>query len=131
MNVCNLTVTPMNKPSHFDVLAGNYDSAFTGSQTGRAQRLISRKWLQPFLENKTGLQILEINCGTGDDAYWMAQQGHHVIATDQSPEMIKQAQQKTTTPNNPVFYTCAFDSLIKIFPQQQFDLVFSNFAGLN
>jgi ubiquinone/menaquinone biosynthesis C-methylase UbiE len=122
---------PMSNPSNFDVLAGNYDTAFTESRTGSAQRSISRKWLQPLLQNKTGLQILEINCGTGDDAYWLASQGHQVTATDQSAAMIQQAQQKAKETNNPVFHTCAFDSLIKTFPKQHFDLVFSNFAGLN
>jgi ubiquinone/menaquinone biosynthesis C-methylase UbiE len=124
----------MSKPSNFDVLAGNYDSAFTESRIGKAQRLMSRKWLLQCLTGKTGLQILEINCGTGEDACWLARQGHQVFATDRSAAMIKQAQQKAVyAPHNNhlSFQTCAFDQLIHRFQKEQFDLVFSNFAGLN
>jgi ubiquinone/menaquinone biosynthesis C-methylase UbiE len=118
----------MSKRSKFDVLAGNYDTAFTESRIGRAQRMISRKWLQPLLVDN--LEILEINCGTGEDAYWLAEQGHMVTATDQSAKMIEMAKAKGVQAN-PSFHTCAFDALIKTFPRQHFDLVFSNFAGLN
>jgi ubiquinone/menaquinone biosynthesis C-methylase UbiE len=116
----------MSNRSHFDILAPGYDAAFTESHTGKAQRLISRKWLLP-LVNKP-LKILEINCGTGDDACWLANQGHQVIATDQSEAMIAEAKQKTSSA---VFHTVAFDALLPTFANQQFDLIFSNFAGLN
>lgn len=118
----------MSKRSQFDVLAGHYDVVFTKSRTGRAQRMMSRKWLQPLLTGT--MHILEINCGTGEDAYWLAKQGHMVTATDQSNRMIAMAKAKGVH-TNPSFYTCAFDTLIKTFPKQQFDLVFSNFAGMN
>jgi Methylase involved in ubiquinone/menaquinone biosynthesis len=117
-----------SKNSPFDVLAGHYDTVFTESRTGRAQRMMSRKWLQPLLTGT--LQILEINCGTGEDAYWLASQGHVVTATDQSAPMIETAKSKASGAH-PSFYTCSFDTLIKTFPKQGFNLVFSNFAGLN
>lgn len=124
----------MNKATAFNVLAGNYDAAFTESLIGQAQRSISHKWLQPLLAGKPGMQLLEINCGTGADAFWMAQQGHSVIATDGSPAMIGKAQQKTTITNSaaePTFQTCAFDALHATFQNRQFDAIVSNFAGLN
>jgi len=124
----------MSKATTFDVLAGNYDAAFTDSLIGQAQRRISYKWLQPVLSQKTGMQLLEINCGTGTDACWMAQQEHAVTATDASPAMIDKANQKaaiTHVPNQPVFQTCAFDALQATFKGVQFDGIVSNFAGLN
>jgi ubiquinone/menaquinone biosynthesis C-methylase UbiE len=124
----------MNRVAAFDVLAETYDTGFVESRIGFAQRQMSRKWLQPLLSGKAELQILEINCGTGADAIWLAEQGHKVTATDASPAMIYQAQQKaavTSLDHQPSFYTCAFDKLYTTFQDQQFDIIFSNFAGLN
>jgi ubiquinone/menaquinone biosynthesis C-methylase UbiE len=124
----------MNKATTFDVLAGTYDAGFVNSLIGQAQRSISHKWLQSLLAGKTSMQLLEINCGTGTDALWMAQQGHYVTATDASPAMIDQAQQKaaiTPQAHSPAFQTSAFDELHSKFHGRQFDGIVSNFAGLN
>jgi ubiquinone/menaquinone biosynthesis C-methylase UbiE len=124
----------MNKASTFDVLAGAYDTGFVESLTGSAQRRITYKWLRPMLASKPNMQLLEINCGTGVDAFWMAQKGHTVTATDASPAMIERAQRKaivTPAPNKPVFQTCAFDQLHTTFRGRLFDGIVSNFAGLN
>jgi ubiquinone/menaquinone biosynthesis C-methylase UbiE len=121
----------MNNVAAFDVLAPAYDTQFVQSLIGAAQRRISRKWLQPILHSKPNQQILEINCGTGADAYWMAAQGHVVRATDASPVMIKQARQKAAGNTRPVFINCAFTQLQQQFAGQQFDCIVSNFAGLN
>lgn len=118
----------MNNAPAFDVLAAEYDLQFTTSLVGREQRRATRKYLSRLLAGKKNVQVLEINCGTGDDALWLAELGHQVIATDQSPAMIDIAKQK---PGSAHFLVCAFDELEKKFSGQQFDLVLSNFAGLN
>ena len=38
--------------------------------------------------------MLEINCGTGIDADWLAKKGHFVIASDISSKMIEIAKNK-------------------------------------
>lgn len=122
----------MNKAATFDALARAYDTSFTQSCTGQAQRAISRKWLQPLLGNQINMQLLEINCGTGADALWLANMGHQVTATDASPVMIYEAKRKAASQTgNPCFQTCAFDEMQTMFPNRQFDCIFSNFAGLN
>lgn len=124
----------MNEQATFDVLAADYDASFSQSLTGQAQRQVSRQWLQSFLASKSMLRILEINCGTGEDAWWLASLGHSVIATDQSDYMIQEARQKTLPgmpEANPLFISCAFDQLVATLQHERFDLVFSNFAGLN
>jgi ubiquinone/menaquinone biosynthesis C-methylase UbiE len=124
----------LNKATTFNVLAGAYDTGFVESLTGSAQRRVTYKWLRPLLAGKPNMQLLEINCGTGADAFWMAQKGHAVTATDASPAMIEKAQRKavlTPAPNQPVFQICAFDQLLTTFPGRQFDGIVSNFAGLN
>lgn len=124
----------MIEQAPFDVLAAGYDAGFGQSLTGRAQRHVSRVWLQQFLLYRGPLRILEINCGTGDDALWLSSLGHYVVATDQSPLMIQEAAQKSAQVNlplKPTFLTSGFDQLGAILGEQRFDLVFSNFAGLN
>lgn len=145
----------MNETAAFDVLAAGYDVSFSQSLTGQAQRNASRSWLQAFLANRGPLRILEINCGTGDDAWWLASMGHTVTATDQSAAMIEQARMKLIdggaeanritgmsmdahgglTGNSliaaPRFITCSFKALSYTLGGEQYDLVFSNFAGLN
>ena len=122
----------MNEQAAFDVLAADYDTSFSQSLTGQAQRAVSRQRLQSFLAGKGMLRILEINCGTGEDAWWLASLGHTVVATDQSDYMIQEAKQKGSSgTSNPSFITCSFDQLGPTLQHERFDLVFSNFAGLN
>jgi SAM-dependent methyltransferase len=112
-------------PEVFDALADSYDDAFTNSLVGQSQR--SEVWyrLGKVLGNSP-LRILELNCGTGEDAIRFAQLGHAVTATDISPEMIRVAKSK----NAPVDFH-VLDARNIEDEKQPFDLVFSNFGGLN
>src|SRR4051794_8659360 len=84
----------------FDILAETYDADFTQSQIGKLQRKRVWKFLKDVLRTyNRPLQILEINCGTGEDALKLATMGHTVIATDASKVMIEKAQQKLETSN--------------------------------
>lgn len=121
----------MNDQAAFDIIAAEYDAHFTETLVGKEQRAVSRYWLERFLMTKENLQILEINCGTGEDASWLASLGHKVIATDASPSMIRQAKKKFGSEKNIIFYACDFEELAISFPGKKFDLIFSNFAGLN
>ncbi len=118
--------------ANFNSIAASYDSDFSSSKIGIMQR--NRVWhhLKSDL-NQTQIQsVLEINCGTGVDAFLLAKQGYSVIATDISSEMIHYAKQKKDTSiTNPQFLTCGFNDLKNVFTEKKFDLIFSNFAGLN
>jgi ubiquinone/menaquinone biosynthesis C-methylase UbiE len=126
---------PPTNISPFDVAAETYDEDFTQSKIGRMQRQIVWRMLTPLLQSYgRPLNILEINCGTGEDALQLAQLGHHVIATDASLQMIQQAKQKachSESPNKPDFIRCRFDQLATVDLNERFDLVISNFGGLN
>lgn len=116
----------------FDAYAADYDSAFTHSQIGRLQRAQVWKALLPYL--KKPQRILEVNCGTGVDAFWLAEQGHDVLATDISPGMIEVCRQKLQhhTPAGKIdFQVADFSQLNALAQRESFDLVFSNFGGLN
>ena len=79
----------MLEASPFDTLAETYDADFSSSAIGLMQRKRVWKWLVPLLnESGRSLNILEINCGTGEDAIRLASMGHRVIATDASAAMI-------------------------------------------
>lgn len=80
-------------PEHpFDVAAKTYDADFTNTRIGRYLR--GRVWQRLDRLFKPGDTVLEIGCGTGEDAVHLAQRGVHVIATDASPEMLNQTEQK-------------------------------------
>jgi SAM-dependent methyltransferase len=54
-------------------------------------------WEQLAAVFQTGDRILELGCGTGTDALWLAQQGMDVLATDASSQMLQAAAQKLRT----------------------------------
>jgi ubiquinone/menaquinone biosynthesis C-methylase UbiE len=81
-----------------------------------------------------GSRILELNAGTGDDAIFMAKQGHHVHATDISTGMQARLKEKVSFNGMSAFVTqelCSFTSLENLSDKGPFDCIFSNFAGLN
>ena len=124
-------LTTENSP--FDAVAASYDNQFTHTLVGAEQRKLSRHWLEKALGGRSHLEILEINCGTGTDALWLASLGHSVIATDQSGAMINRAKEKllSSDENNVHFVHCNFAELVQKFASDKFDLIFSNFSGLN
>lgn len=120
--------------SPFDIMAETYDSDFTHTAIGRLQRKQVWESIRPVLNSyQEALKILEINCGTGEDALELSRSGHQVIATDASEAMIEKARQKASLLGETAvtFHVCAFDQLKDRFAGEQFDLVISNFGGLN
>ena len=121
----------MQSPSPFDTLAATYDADFSASTIGRMQRNRVWSFLTPLVDKENrSLKILEINCGTGDDAIQLTAMGHTVIGTDASSTMIDKAKEKISG-SSAEFITCPFDQLATKFANEQFDLIFSNFGGLN
>ncbi|MBA3859965.1 MAG: class I SAM-dependent methyltransferase [Cyanobacteria bacterium PR.3.49] len=54
-----------------------------------------------------GKPVLEIGCGTGTNAIWMAQQKCNVVATDISPTAIEQAKEKAVSAKVEVKFSVA------------------------
>jgi ubiquinone/menaquinone biosynthesis C-methylase UbiE len=78
--------------------------------------------------------ILELNAGTGDDAVFFAAQGHFVHATDIAEDMQDKLRLKTQQYGLDGFVTtelCSFTALENLQHKGPYDLIFSNFAGLN
>jgi SAM-dependent methyltransferase len=116
----------------FDSIATEYDSLFTLSLIGRAQRTaVWRKAAAVFLP---GNRVLELNCGTGEDALFLARRGISVCACDASAGMIARAQARKAAeaPFAPIeFRLLSTEDLATMPPAKPFDGVFSNFSGLN
>ena len=88
----------------------------------------SGRWTDPFLPllRAGGVtDVLELGCGTGNDAARLAREGFHVVATDLSTEAVAAARRK-------------YGDLVDVqvvdmaaglpFPQASFDAVMSNVA---
>ncbi|MEN2977658.1 class I SAM-dependent methyltransferase (plasmid) [Tistrella bauzanensis] len=130
----------------FDPAAADYDRDFTRSLTGAAQRRLVRAHLDRRLaEPGRSLRVLELTCGTGEDALHMAGLGHQVLATDLSGAMLARTEAKLveaklagTAPGGGVrMRRLAVEALAAGEPLDAedeaagFDLVFSDFGGLN
>ncbi len=97
------------------------------------QYMRRRVW-QSYLENfKSGDHILEINCGTGTDAVFLAQHGIRVLATDLSATMVGLAHEKISK----FELTELVDTRILGFHElsslgnRNFNGIVSNLGGLN
>ena len=116
----------------FDRLAAKYDDMFTRSMVGRAQREAVWDVLLDTIE--PGSHILELNCGTGEDALFLAQHEMSVVACDASKQMIDRARQRMRSedPEAPIeFRHLATEQLSELDRGELFDAAFSNFSGLN
>jgi ubiquinone/menaquinone biosynthesis C-methylase UbiE len=81
---------PLGPPAPlFDSLAARYDALWTTTPIGRAQRDLVWRDMDPLF--LPGQRILDIGCGTGEDAVHFAARGVAVYATDASPAMIQVA----------------------------------------
>ena len=78
--------------SPFDAMAADYDRAFTQSAIGRRLRAATWRWLDAGFA--AGDRVLELNCGTGEDALHLARRGVRVLATDRSGAMLAATRAK-------------------------------------
>src|SRR4029079_19058923 len=80
--------------SAFDAIASRYDDMFSSAANPliammreRVMRAVDRYFPEP-------ATILEIGCGTGEDALALLGRGHRVVACDPAPAMIATAREK-------------------------------------
>jgi len=117
----------------FDHIADHYDDAFTMSETGKLQRRRIMDYVEKTILKTGHCSILELNCGTGEDAIRFYNAGHEVLATDISAGMISVAKGKTGPGDlkGLTFMQISFAEIPQDKMRGKYDLVFSNFGGLN
>jgi SAM-dependent methyltransferase len=93
----------------FDELASEYDAAFTESAIGKALR--SMVWARFEQAFRGPSRVLELGCGTGEDALCLARRGLEVVAVDASSRMIQVARQKAGDAERLEFHCLAMERL--------------------
>jgi len=77
----------MSQHRAFDTLAPSYDATFSDTLIGRYLRGRVHTRLEAYFQ--AGDQVLELGCGTGEDALYLASRGVQVLATDVSEGMLE------------------------------------------
>ena len=116
----------------FDGIAERYDDIFTHTTIGRLQR--QSVWDVLASTFSRGQHILELNCGTGEDALFLGARGISVTACDLSTRMIQVAQRRKLQIKagaNVEFQVLANENLTEVGGGHLFDGALSNFSGLN
>lgn len=116
----------------FSKQSGIFDELYSSNIIIQYKRQRVRDHLQQFLRPTS--KILELNAGTGEDAVWFAQQGHTVHATDISKGMQEKLIEKVRQyilEKRITTELCSFTELQDLKNKGPYDLIFSNFAGLN
>lgn len=116
----------------FDAVAVRYDETFTASKIGQAQR--ASVWSELAKTFAPGDRILEIGCGTGVDACFLAERGVRVAACDSSSQMIAMAERRIQEGGyqklvQPLLLRA--EAIATLPNEPLFDGAFSNFGALN
>jgi len=119
-------------PAPFDAVAPRYDETFSSSLIGQAQR--AAVWSELAKTFHPGNRILEIGCGTGIDACFLAERGVQVVASDASSQMIEMATRRIEERHlRKIVRPCVLraEDISTLPSDESFDGAFSNFGALN
>lgn len=118
----------------FDHIASTYDSLFSRSAIGQMQRKRVWRYIESILPELKGFEMLELNCGSGEDAVLFGEGGFNIVATDISEEMLKITEKKAqqySMQNKISSHFLDLDTFNETLFDKKFDLIFSNFGGIN
>lgn len=112
----------------YDELAETYDEDFTESVIGRLQRdALWRRFDELF---ERGQALLDLGCGTGEDALYFARQGISVHGVDVSSAMIEIAGRRTEQEEGISVETLSLERLAGV-AGGPYDGAFSSFGPIN
>ena len=132
MHIPVTNINENNAAIAFSKQSAIFDQLYADNQIVQYKRQRVRELLHKYI--LPGKFILELNSGTGQDAIWLAQQGCKVHATDISTGMQEMLQQKIKAEKleDLISYElCSFTQLKSLQQKGPYDMIFSNFAGLN
>jgi SAM-dependent methyltransferase len=112
----------------YDAIAADYDAQVRGDDWMRAA--IHAHYVRVF---QPGQRILDVGCGTGIDAVFLARRGVHVTAMDYSPEMIAQLHSRVSSTGVTDLVDAQVLPIegISKLRGREFDGLISAFAGLS
>jgi ubiquinone/menaquinone biosynthesis C-methylase UbiE len=116
----------------FSKQSAMFDQLYSSNVIIQYKRRRVREHVSHYLEPNS--RVLELNAGTGEDAIWFAERGHTVHATDISRGMQEKLAEKVKQANFESKIStevCSFTELDQLHYRGPYDLIFSNFAGLN
>jgi ubiquinone/menaquinone biosynthesis C-methylase UbiE len=125
-------INELNTADAFTGQSVIFDALYSNTAIINYKRERVRNHILKYLSQDSS--ILELNSGTGEDAIFFAGKGHKVHATDISPGMQQQLQLKVKKQQMGALVSnelCSYTNLDKLKNKGPYDLVFSNFAGLN
>lgn len=125
-------ITEQKAAAAFNEQALVFDAIYSDDLIVQYKRERVRQHLNTLL--KTPSSILELNAGTGEDALYFAAKGHRIHATDISENMqhaLAKKIEKLDQKNNITYEMCSFNTLENLQNKGPYDMVFSNFGGLN
>lgn len=131
---------PVGHQHPFDAVAPGYDAAFTGQPLGRWLR--SAVWQAFARAFRAGDAVLDLGCGTGEDACWLAERGVCVTATDAADGMLTVTRAKAAAAGLTAWISFAQLDLNALAmtappalpvptPSRRFDGAYANFGPLN
>lgn len=112
----------------YDAIAADYDRQVQGDAWMR--RVLWQRYGDVF---RPGEHILDVSCGTGTDAIFLARSGMRVTGVDASPAMIAQLRSKVVAAGlaDQVEAWVMDAARLSELPAASFDGIISAFAGLN
>jgi ubiquinone/menaquinone biosynthesis C-methylase UbiE len=134
MNEPMVDSNEQNAAKAFSKQAAVFDAFDAGNTIIQYKRQRVRRAVTQCLARSPDASILELNAGTGIDAVFFASQGYRVHATDLAPGMLEKLGKKVNHLGLGASVTqelCSFTRLETLKQKGPYDLIFSNFAGLN
>lgn len=130
MSVLSNYMNELKASEAFTKQAPIFDQLYTGDRIIQYKRQRVREHiLQSLLPEQS---MLELNCGSGEDALFFADHGFRVHATDISEGMLNVLKNKMEGKSGKItIEQCSFTELELLKNKGPFDYVYSNFGGLN
>jgi ubiquinone/menaquinone biosynthesis C-methylase UbiE len=132
MSVLSNHINELKAAEAFSRQSTVFDQLYGSDATIQYKRQRVREHILDYL--RPGSSMLELNCGSGEDAVFFAQKGFSVHATDISTGMLDVMKEKIK--GSPLsqkinIEQCSFTELGSLQNRGPYDHVYSNFGGLN
>jgi SAM-dependent methyltransferase len=114
----------------FDSVAADYDGPRGNNELIQRMRLTLWETMRELVP--AGSRLLDLGCGTGIDAAEFARQGHSVVATDWSPQMVERTRARAEEAGLSARVQARHVGIQQLDQlDDRFDAIYSNFGPLN